>query len=91
MPTTILRARRWINSGKATPFYKKGIFCVRLNIEPSNNIKQDVCVGIDPGSKREAYTIKSEAHTYLNVLTKTPNWVKDAVKTRREMRRTRRT
>ncbi len=41
MPTTILRARRWIDSGRATPFYKKGIFCVRLNVAPSNNQKQE--------------------------------------------------
>lgn len=34
MPTNIGRAFRWIKSGKATPFYKKGIFCVRLNIDP---------------------------------------------------------
>jgi len=90
MPTTLLRAKRWINSGKATPFYKKGIFCVRLNVKPSNTHKQEIVVGIDPGSKREAYTIKSEAHTYLNILTETPDWVKDAVEQRRNMRRARR-
>jgi len=90
MPTTKFRAERWILSGKATPFWKKGVFCVRLNIVPSNTEKQEVVVGIDPGSKREAYTIKSEAHTYLNVLTETPDWVKDAVEQRRNMRRARR-
>lgn len=35
MPTTPARARRWIKSGKATPFWKRGVFCVRLNVEPS--------------------------------------------------------
>jgi hypothetical protein len=90
MPTTPGRARRWIKIGKVTPFFKKGIFCVRLNIAPSNTEKQEICVGIDPGSKREAYTIKSESHTYLNILTETPNWIKDSIKTRREMRRNRR-
>jgi len=90
MPTTLLRARRWIQSRKATPFWKKGIFCVRLNIKPSNNKKQEICVGIDPGSKREAYAIKSEAHTYINILSETVDWVKDAVEQRRQMRRTRR-
>ena len=90
MPTTLLRARRWINSRKATPFFKKGEFCVRLNVEPSATHKQEIAVGLDPGSKREAYTIKSEAHTYLNSLTETPDWVKDAVETRRTMRRARR-
>jgi len=90
MPTTPARARKWIKSKKATPFFKKGMFCVRLNARPSNNKKQEICVGIDPGSKREAFTIKSQCHTFLNVLTGTPDWVKKAIKTRREMRRTRR-
>ena len=35
MPTTPARARRWIRSGKATHFRKGGVFCVRLNREPS--------------------------------------------------------
>jgi len=35
MPTTPSRARRWIRSGKATHFWKGGVFCVRLNVEPS--------------------------------------------------------
>ncbi|WP_414644361.1 RRXRR domain-containing protein [Allocoleopsis sp.] len=55
MPTTPSRARRWIKSGKATPFWKKGVFCVRLNVEPSNTTRQLIAVGIDPGSKREAF------------------------------------
>lgn len=90
MPTTLLRAKRWIASRKATPFWKKGVFCVRLNQEPSDNKNQDICVGVDPGSKREAFTVKSKAHTYLNVLTNAVDWVKDAVETRRNMRRARR-
>ena len=90
MPTKPSRARRWIKSGKATPFWKKGIFCVRLNVEPSERKTQDIAVGIDPGSKKEALTVKSEVHTYLNIQADAVTWVKDAVKTRREMRRGRR-
>ena len=90
MPTTQSRARRWIESGRATPFWKKGVFCVRLNQEPSNRSTQPIAVGIDPGSKREGFTIKSKAHTYLNVQTHAVDWVKDAVETRRNMRRARR-
>lgn len=90
MPTTQSRARRWVESGKATPFWKRGIFCVRLNVEPSNRNTQPIAVGIDPGSKREAFTVKSQAHTYLNILTHAVDWVKDAVETRRNMRQTRR-
>lgn len=90
MPTTSSRARRWIESGKATPFWKKGIFCVRLNVEPSNRNHQPIAVGIDPGSKREGFTVKSKAHTYLNVQTHAVDWVKDHVEVRRNMRRARR-
>jgi hypothetical protein len=90
MPTKPSRARRWIRSGKATPFWKKGIFCVRLNYEPSNRKTQDIAVGIDPGSKKEALTVKSEAHTYLNIQADAVTWVKDAVEVRRNMRRARR-
>jgi len=90
MPTIPSRARRWIKSGKATPFWKKGVFCVRLNVEPSDNKLQKVVVGIDPGSKREAYTVKSETHTYLNILSETEDWIKKSLEVRRTMRRTRR-
>lgn len=90
MPTTPSRARRWIKSGKATPFWKRGIFCVRLNVEPKNRNTQPIAVGIDPGSKREGFSIKSQAHTYLNIQTEAVDWVKDAVEVRRNMRRARR-
>ncbi len=90
MPTTPSRARRWIKSGKATPFWKKGVFCVRLNIEPSDRQVQPVAVGIDPGSKKEGWTVKSQAHTYLNIQADAVNWVKEQVEQRRQMRRTRR-
>lgn len=90
MPTTPSRARRWIKARKATGFWKRGVFCVRLNIAPSERKTQQVIVGIDPGSKREGFAVVSAAHTFLNVQTSTPDWVKDAVETRRHMRRTRR-
>lgn len=90
MPTKPSRARRWIREGKATPFWKKGVFCVRLNVEPSSRETQPIAVGIDPGSKKEGFSVKSEAHTYLNLEADAVTWVKDAVKTRRQMRRVRR-
>src|SRR4028118_1189704 len=90
MPTIPSRARRWIKSGKATPFWKKGVFCVRLSVEPSDTHRQPIVVGIDPGSKREGFTVKSQSHTYLNVQTHTVDWVKDHVEVRRNMRRARR-
>ena len=90
MPTTPNRAQTWIDSGKVTPFWKRGVFCVRLNVEPSDRKTQPIAVGVDPGSKKEAFTVKSDSHTYLNVQTDAVTWVKDAVETRRQMRRTRR-
>jgi len=90
MPTTPARARRWIKSGKATPFWKKGVFCVRLNIEPSDRQTQPVAVGVDPGSKKEGWTVKSPAHTYLNIQADAVTWVKEQVEQRCQMRRTRR-
>jgi hypothetical protein len=90
MPTTPSRARRWIKSGEATPFWKRGIFCVRLNVEPSDRQVQPIAIGIDSGSKKEAFTVKSEAHTYLNIQADAVQHVKQAVETRRRMRRARR-
>jgi hypothetical protein len=90
MPTTPSRARRWIREGKATGFWKRGVYCVRLNAPPSDDKVQPIVVGIDPGSKKEGYSIKSAAHTFLNIQADALTWVKDAVQTRREMRRARR-
>ena len=90
MPTTPGRAKRWIESGKATPFFRKGIFCVRLNVEPLSHNYQPIAVGIDPGSKREGFTVKSRSHTYLNIQTHAIDWVKDHVEVRRNMRQARR-
>jgi RRXRR protein len=90
MPTTANRAARWIRSRKATPFWKRGVFCVRLNVELSAREAQPIAVGIDPGSKREGFTAKSAAHTYLNIQATAVDWVKDAVEVRRNMRRARR-
>ncbi|MGY2793363.1 hypothetical protein ACVWVQ_000410 [Thermostichus sp. MS-CIW-36] len=90
MPTTPSRARRWVKSGKATPFWKRGVFCVRLNGEPSDRQTQPIAVGIDPRSKKEGWSVKSAAHTYLNIQADAVNWVKEHVEQRRNMRRLRR-
>lgn len=90
MPTTPARARRWIRQGKATPFWKGGVWCVRLNQEPLARETQPIAVGIDPGSKKEALVVKSAVHTYLNTQADAVTWVKEAVLTRSQMRRARR-
>ena len=90
MPTKPSRAKRWIRSGKATPFWRNGIFCVRLNADPSDTEFQEIAVGIDPGSKKEGFTVKSEAHTYLNIQTDAHSKVGKKVEKRRVLRRSRR-
>lgn len=90
MPTKPQRANKWVKSGRATPFWKKGIWCIRLNTEPSNRNLQPVVAACDPGSKREGFTVKSQAHAYLNLQSHVPSWVSEAVETRRNMRRARR-
>lgn len=90
MPTKPSRTRRWIREGKATPFWKNGVFCVRLNIEPSDRYFQDIAVGVDPGSKKEGFTVKSESHTYLNVQADAHTHTKKNIESRRNLRRGRR-
>ncbi len=67
MPMHAARARKLVERGEATPYFNNGIFCIRLNKEPSDRETQDIAVGVDPGSKKEGFTVKSEKHTYLNV------------------------
>lgn len=66
------------------------MWCVRLNVEPSARNFQPICVGIDPGSKREGFTVKSNSHTYINVQTHAVDWVKDAEESSTNARRARR-
>ena len=90
MPTTPTRAAMMVKCGDATPFWNHGLWCIRLNREPSARYKQDIAVGIDPGYKKEGYTIKSECHTYLNVQADAHTATKRKVKRRREARKDRR-
>jgi hypothetical protein len=78
-----------LKKGKAVPKWKVGVFYIQLTEREDGEV-QSVAVGIDPGSKREAFTVKSAKHTYLNILSDAVTWVKDAVETRRQMRRGRR-
>jgi len=80
-----------MEKGSAISYWQKGIFCVRLTREPFNRKTQPIALGIDPGSKREGYTIATRKAVVLNITTNTTDWVKDHIDTRRQLRRTRRT
>ena len=90
MPLHAARARKLVKRGEATPYWDNGIYCIRLNKEPSDREVQDIVVGVDPGSKEEGFTVKSEAHTYLNVQADAHSGVGKKVEKRRELRRSRR-
>ena len=90
MPTTPTRAGMMIKCGDATPYWDHGVFCIRLNREPSKRFKQEIVVGVDPGSKKEGFTVKSESHTYLNIQADAHTGVGKKVEKRRRLRRGRR-
>ena len=89
MPTNPALARKLVKARRATPFFKKGIYCIRLNYR-TTEYTQPIVVGIDPGSKKEGYTVKSNKYTFLNIQADAITWVKDSIKLRRVMRRQRR-
>ena len=90
MPLHAARARKLVKRGEATPYFNNGIYCIRLNKEPSDRDTQEIAVGVDPGSKKEGFTVKSAAHTYFNVQADAHNQVGKKVAKRRELRRSRR-
>jgi hypothetical protein len=90
MPCTPAKARQLFKAGKAKPKWNKlGMFCVQLcyEQEPDN---QPLVVGIDPGSKWEGLSVVGRKDTVLNLMAEAPSHVKNAVETRRTMRRARR-
>ena len=86
MPTHPNKAGMLIKKGLATPYWSNGIFCIKLNYD-TTAYKQEVVVGVDPGSKKEGFTVKSEAHTYLNVQADAHNKVGKKIEKRREARK----
>ncbi len=90
MPMHSARARKLIKRDEATPYWDNGIYCIRLNKEPSERKTQEIAVGVDPGSKKEGFTVKSKSHTYLNVQADAHTQVGKKVEKRRELRRGRR-
>jgi len=83
-------ADRLIKCGRATPFYKKSFFAIRINKVVENPTKKRIAVGIDPGSKRTGITVATEIDVILNIQCNTPDWVKKKVETKKMYRRSRR-
>ena len=89
MPCHPARARQLVKKGQAIRRFNRGLFFIKL-LGRMDGDTQDIAIGIDPGSKKEGLTVKSGRHTYLNIQADVVNWVKEHVKTRRQMRRGRR-
>jgi hypothetical protein len=89
MPCHPARARQLVRNGKALRRFNRGLFYIKLT-QRSDGATQPIALGIDPGSKFEGYTVKSDSHTFLNINAEAVTWVKDAVETRHNLRRSRR-
>lgn len=90
MPCTPPKARALLKAGKARPRRNKlGLFYLQLTYsqEPTNQL---LVAGVDPGSKFEGYSVVGTQETVLNLMVEAPTHVKDALQTRRAMRRARR-
>ena len=90
MPCTPAKARHLFKSGLARPKRDKvGMFYVQLcyEQEPDN---QPLVVGIDPGSKFEGFSVVGAKDTVTSLMVEAPDHVKEAIETRRAMRRARR-
>ncbi|MCQ3932812.1 MAG: hypothetical protein DPW16_20375 [Chloroflexi bacterium] len=89
MPTTNQRANKLIAKGRAVKRFDRGLFYIQL-LDREDGYTQPIAVGIDPGSKKEALTVKSASHTYLNIQADAVTWVKESEATSTQMRRSRR-
>lgn len=89
MPTTNRTADRLVAKGRAVRRFDRGLFFIQLT-DRVDGYTQPVALGIDPGSRKEAVTVQSAQHTFLNVQADAVTWVKQHVETRRNMRRIRR-
>lgn len=90
MPCSEKRARKLLEKGEAKPYWNKGVFCIILQRPPKTEYRQDVCIGVDPGSKFNGYSIKSPEHTFLNLQVKAVDTVKRKMEERTMLRRGRR-
>lgn len=90
MPCHPARARQLLKQGKAKKQFTNQICYLKL-LDREDGEVQKVACGIDPGSKREAFTVKSSSRTFINILSETNgDLIKKKLETRRNMRKDRR-
>lgn len=91
MPCHPARARKLVARGKAVKRFKHQFFYIQLTEREDGDV-QDVAIGIDPGSMREAYTAMSSKRTFVNIQTHAANGkgIKKAMEGRAGARRARR-
>ncbi len=64
MPTKSSRARRWLKEGKARIVNNDlNVFCIQLLVEPSNDNRQPIALGIDPGKRFTGIGVQSSKFT----------------------------
>jgi hypothetical protein len=90
MPCHAARARELVRKGRAIRRFDRGLFYIQL-LDRETGDTQEIALGIDPGSKKEAFTVKSASHTYLNLQADAVTWVGEHLEIRRAMRRYRKT
>lgn len=89
MPCHPARARELIRKGRALRRFDKGLFYIKL-LDREAGKTQPVILGLDPGSKKEGYTVKSSKHTFLNIQAEAVTWVGKNLELRRILRKNRR-
>jgi len=89
MPCHPARARELVKKKGAKERWYQGIYAIQL-IHKNEGVLQNLVCGIDSGFYREAFTVQSYSHTYLNVLSDAVGWVSTRVENRRNSRKSRR-
>lgn len=89
MPCHPARARELVRKGRAVRRFRKGFFYIQL-LDREDGEVQPVACGIDPGSKWEGFSVTSSKRAFLNTQADAVTHVKEAVETRRNLRRARR-
>ena len=86
MPCKPSKARKLLRTGKASKKRDKlGIFYIQLTFDPKRPTIQTLSLGEDPGSKFEGVSIVGTKDTVLNIMNVTPDWIKEALMTRKNI------